>query len=77
MAAMTVRSLDEALKRRSSADSRAPSPRGVGPGKNRRIGTGANNRQEPAPKAGRRHRQPRYILTKPRVVYRMPKGMSP
>ena len=58
MATMTVRSLDDDLKRRSGADSRAPSPKGVGPGKARRRRTGAHHRQEAAPKAERRRKQP-------------------
>ena len=58
MVGIAVRNLNDDLKRRSGADSRAPSPKGVGPGKARRRRTGAHHRQEPAPKAGRRHRQP-------------------
>ena len=77
MADMTVRNLDDDLKRRSSADSRAPSPRvwGLGrPGGSGRVRTIVKNLRQ---KLGDATGNPRYILTEPRVVYRMPKGMSP
>ena len=77
MATMTVRSLDDDLKRRSGADSRAPSPKvwGLGrPGDSGQALTMVKRpRQEPGDSAG----GPRYIPTEVRVVCRMPNGKSP
>ena len=47
---------------------------GLGTGQGRRLRAGEKHRQEAAPQAGRRRRQPEYILTEPSVGYRMPEG---
>ena len=46
-------------QRRAGADPRAPAITGLGTGQGRRLRAGEKHRQEAAPQAGRRRRQPR------------------
>ena len=59
---------------RAAVDLRASAGTGLGREEQRRRAAHADHRKQAPPQAGRRRRQPHLIFTKPRVVYRMPKG---